>query len=136
MFPNVWGQITETIDRMQDNIALANAQNAGGAMNVEPDKADEIAAFFRDKATMLLDRSQDVMDLANIEPVGGDPVSTGSAEVYAKVAQGQGNGYSENYLALAKVLNNAADALEENARQWRLDDQNSADSFGGGRVEA
>lgn len=132
-FPNIWGRIGETIDRMADTVAYAASQNAGGSMTVEPDKVDEIARFFRDKAQILNDRSLDVQDMGALEQAGGDPVSKGSTNAYGKVVLSEGDGYFASYRELAKVLQDAADALEQGARQWRVDDDNAATSFGGGK---
>ncbi|GAB3678100.1 hypothetical protein [Saccharopolyspora tripterygii] len=132
-FPNIWGKIGETVDRMADTVAYAASQNAGGAMTVDPDQVDEIAGFFREKAQILNDRAYDVQDMGTIEAAGGDPVSTGSANAYGQVVTSEGDGYFTSYRELATVLLDAAHALEQGARQWRVDDDNAATSFGGGK---
>ena len=129
-----FGSLYETVDRVVDTMALADAQNSVGSMTVDPDKVDEIAAFFREKSKMLYDRSMDVQELANVKTPGRDPVSLGSTKVFGTVGSGDGSGYVENYLKLAQVLEDAAAALEGNTRQWRVNDQDSADSFGGGKA--
>jgi hypothetical protein len=129
-----FGNLYEVVDRVVDKANLAKAQDSVGSMTVDPDKVDEIAAFFREKSKMLFDRAMDVQELANVKTPGRDPVSLGSTKVFGAVGSGDGSGYVENYLKLAQVLEDAAAALEGNTRQWRTNDQDSADSFGGGKA--
>lgn len=130
MFPNVWGQIAETVDRMADNAAYAASQGAGGTMQIQPDKVDEIARFFRDEAAKLEDREADLMELANVQPPGTDPVSTEAAAKYGQVASGDPRAYMHNYAALTRVFKDAADALSNSARQVRTDDDTAAHGIG------
>lgn len=128
-FPNFWGQITETVDRIADNVAYAAAQDAGGSMRIEPDKVDELARFFEEEAEKMEMREQDVALLADVPAPGVDPVSTGAVATYAKVAVGSPTAYMENYQQLATVFKDAANALRESSRQVRTDDDTSAHSI-------
>lgn len=128
-FPNVWGKIGETVDRMADNAALAGAQSAGGTMYIEPDKVDEVAAFFRHEAQAMRDRSGDIFDLGMIEPPGTDPVSTKAATALGQVAQGGPAAYMENYEKLAELFDNVAANLTGTAKQVRTTDDDSAASL-------
>ncbi|TDC87337.1 PE domain-containing protein [Saccharopolyspora aridisoli] len=126
MFPNVWGQITETVDRIADKQAYAASQSAGGSMQIDPDKVDEIARFFADEADKMEAREVDMMELANVQAPGADPVSTDAAAKYGQVAAGDPRAYMHNYAALTKVFREAAEALSSSARQTRTDDDTAA----------
>lgn len=128
-FPNVWGQIAETVDRIADKQAYAAMQAAGGSMRIQPDKVDEIARFFDDEADKLENREVDVTMLAEVQAPGTDPVSTNAATTYGKVGAGAPNAYMENYSKLAVVFRDAANALRQSAQQVRSDDDTAALSF-------
>ena len=128
--------MAETLQRASAKAELAKTLQAGATMLVDPDKVDELARFFDDEAQKLFDRSGDVQELADIEPWGSDPVSTQAAPAYAQVGSGGGTGYMENYLKLAEVFRKTAKDLTDSAKQVRTNDQNAADGFGGGNVEA
>ncbi|MER7081942.1 hypothetical protein SAMN02982929_03395 [Saccharopolyspora kobensis] len=123
--------VAETLGRAQTKAALAQSQAAGGSMLVDPDQIDKLAQFFEDEAQALFDRAADVQLLADVPPAGHDPVSVNSASVYQTVAAGDDSAYIDNYLKLAEYFQNTAANLRGNARQNRIDDQNSADSLGG-----
>lgn len=129
MFPNMWGKLTETMDRMADTAALASAQNAGGRMYIEPEKVDEVANFFIQEAATLRGRAQDVFDLSQIDPPGTDDVSTQSADKYGQVAAGGANSYRDAYNDLANYLESTGNELRASAKQTRTNDQDSADSL-------
>ncbi|MEU5845466.1 hypothetical protein [Saccharopolyspora shandongensis] len=130
------GAFASTTARAADKAAFARSQDAGGMMRVDPDKVDEVARFFEDEAQAMQDRVLDIQQLASVEPPGLDPVSSQAAPVYSQVAAGSGSGYMENYLGLAEVFAQTAANLRASAQQTRTDDQNAADSFRGGNVEA
>lgn len=129
MFPNVWGQIAETVDRMADKAALAQAQSAGGAMRIEPDQVDEVARFFEDEARAMEARQREVNYLSRVKAPGKDPVSIQAANKYGQVGAGNDQAYADNYLKLAKVFKDTAANLRASAQQTRTDDQNSADGL-------
>lgn len=128
-FPNIWGQIGETITNIGEKAAYAQAQSAGGSMRIQPDKVDELARFFDDEALEMERREGKIAMLADVPPPGLDPVSTGSTEIYGKVGAGNPNAYAENYQELAKVFRNAALALRASAQQVRTDDDTASLSF-------
>ncbi|MEV5542291.1 hypothetical protein AB0L13_36245 [Saccharopolyspora shandongensis] len=128
------GALASTLARAADKATLAQSQSTDGSMRIDLDKVDELARFFDDEAQKMLDRADAVRDLSLVDPAGGDPVSTQTAPIYSQVASGGGSGYLENYLQLADLFAQTSATLRENTKQTRLDDQNSADSFGGGSL--
>jgi len=130
------GNVLNVTTRMADNAALAAAQDAHGQMRLDPDGMDKLARFFKDEAQALQDRLGDVQDLASVNAPGSDPVSSQAADVYGRVASGGGSGYLENYKQLIDYFSKTADKLSESARQARTNDQDSAESFRGGNVDA
>ncbi len=129
MFPNIWGQITETVDRIADNAAYAAWQSAGGSMRIQPEKVDELARFFDDEALAMENRELEIAMLADVPAPGTDPVSTNATVVYGQVGAGDKTAYMENYRELAKVFRNSAIALRESAQQVRTDDDTASLSF-------
>ncbi|MEB3367538.1 PE domain-containing protein [Saccharopolyspora mangrovi] len=129
MFPNVWGQIGETVDRIADKTAYAASQAAGGSMRIQPEKVDELARFFDDEADRLENREADITFLAEVPAAGTDPVSTGAATTFGQVGAGAPNAYMENYSKLAVVFRDAANALRQSAQQVRTDDDTASLSF-------
>lgn len=129
MFPNIWGQITETVDRMADNAAYAASQAAGGSMRIQPERVDELARFFEDEASAMEIREAKIGMLAEVSAPGTDPVSQNATVVYGQVGAGDKTAYMENYKELAKVFKNAAIALRESAQQVRTDDDTASLSF-------
>ncbi|RKT86624.1 PE family protein [Saccharopolyspora antimicrobica] len=123
------GNAMNIMTRAADNAALAAAQSAGGSMRIEPDQVDKLAQFFKEEATRLEDRQQEVFSLSRVKAPGKDPVSTQVADRYGQVAAGNETAYLNNYLQLAKVLKETAANLEASARQTRTDDQNAEDSI-------
>ncbi|MDI2027393.1 PE domain-containing protein [Saccharopolyspora sp. TS4A08] len=128
-FPNIWGQIGETITNIGEKAAYAQAQAAGGSMRIQPDKVDELARFFDDEAEKLENREADITMLAEVPAPGSDPVSTGSATTFGQVGAGGPNAYMENYAKLAVVFRDAANALRQSAQQVRTDDDTASLSF-------
>lgn len=129
MFPNVWGQIAQTVGNMADKAAYAASQAAGGSMRIQPDKVDEIARFFDDEAEKMEAREVDLMRLGEVSAGGGDPVSTKAATVYGQIGAGGPTAYMENYAKLARVFRDAATALRQSAQQVRTDDDTASLSF-------
>lgn len=129
MFPNIWGQISETVDRMADNAALAAAQGAGGKMYIEPERVDEAASFFLDESKSLRRRVREINYLAQVKAPGTDDVSTQLAKTYGQVAAGGAQSYKDAYEALADYLEDVGNKLHASARQTRTNDQDSADSL-------
>ncbi|MCI2423924.1 hypothetical protein MOQ72_41645 [Saccharopolyspora sp. K220] len=130
------GNVLNVTTRMADNAALAAAQDAHGQMRLDPDGMDKLAQFFSDEAQAMQDRLVDVQDLASVNPPGSDPVSSQAADVYGQVASGGGSGYLENYKMLIQYFSKTAEKMRDSAKQARTDDQDSAESFRGGNVEA
>lgn len=128
-FPNVWGRIAETVDRMADNAAYAASQSAGGSMRIQPEKVDELARFFEDEALMMEKREAKIAMLADVPAPGTDPVSTSATTIYGQVGAGDKTAYMENYRQLATVFKDAATALRQSAQQVRTDDDTAALSF-------
>ncbi|MER7014144.1 hypothetical protein ABT324_22210 [Saccharopolyspora sp. NPDC000359] len=128
------GAIAESFARAESKAALAQSQAAGGSMMIDPDQVDNLARFFREEAQNMLDRRDAVAELALVNPAGGDPVSTQVAPVYSQVAAGGGGGYLENYEKLAEFFFATAEKLTESAGLQRTNDQNSAESIGGGSL--
>ncbi|GAA0515297.1 hypothetical protein GCM10011581_49110 [Saccharopolyspora subtropica] len=128
------GTVLNVATRAADNAALAAAQEAGGSMIVDPDQVDKLAQFFDDEARAMRERRADIADLATVEAPGLDPVSTQTAEKYGQVASGGSQAYLDNYLKLADYFEATAEKLRKSARQTRTDQQNAADSFGGGNL--
>ncbi|QIZ33832.1 hypothetical protein [Saccharopolyspora sp. ASAGF58] len=124
-----WGQIGQAVDRMADNVVLAAAQNAGGAMRIDPDQVDAVANFFQDEAENMQNRADKVQKLSVLKPAGKDPVSQEATKVYRQVGAGDGQAYMENYLKLADVFHETAKNLRASAKQTRTDDQNAAESL-------
>jgi hypothetical protein len=129
MFPNIWGQISETVDRMADNAALAAVQGAGGRMYIEPERVEEAAAFFLHEAEMLRSRGREINYLAQVDPPGSDDVSTQLADKYGQVASGGGQSYKDAYNALGDYLADVGNKLRASAQQTRTNDQDAADSL-------
>ncbi|MEU6261611.1 hypothetical protein [Saccharopolyspora shandongensis] len=123
------GALASTLARAADKAALAQLQQAGGSMAIDPDKIDEIARFFEDEAREMRARQADLYKLATIEPPGTDPVSTQAAEKYGQVGAGDERAYLDNYLQLADYFDGTAAKLRASTKQARTDDQNAADSF-------
>ncbi|MEV0696612.1 hypothetical protein AB0I53_01635 [Saccharopolyspora sp. NPDC050389] len=134
MTPGLSGMMGAALNaatRAADNAALAQTQQAGGAMRVDPDQVDKLARFFRDEAEALRKRRRDVSDLAVVDPPGTDPVSTQASEKYGQVASGNPQAYLDNYLKLADAFDHTALNLEGSAKQWRTNDGDAAAGMGG-----
>ena len=118
-------------DRADKKAELAQTMSAGTQMRVDPAEMDNLAQFFEDEARGLADRMADIRSLADVEAPGTDPVSTGAADVYGKVGDGDARAYGDNYRKLIDVFMVTADTLRASSKQTRTDDQDAADAFKG-----
>lgn len=128
-FPNMWGKLAGTIDRMADNAALAAAQGAGGKMYIEPEKVEEAADFFLQEAETLRGRQREISYLAQVKSPGTDDVSKQLAKKYGQVAAGGAESYKDAYTDLANYLESVGNQLRASVRQNRTNDQDAADSL-------
>ncbi|QGK69683.1 hypothetical protein GIY23_09265 [Allosaccharopolyspora coralli] len=115
--------------RMEAKAQLAEAVGAGNTMMVDPDQVDKLAGFFDSKAQELRDRRMQVRLLADVQPPGTDPVSSGAARVYSKVGEGDEQAYLDNYSKLIQVFEDASENLKSTAQQTRSDEQGAKDRF-------